>query len=135
MFGLSPLAIRAIVIALVLAATYAAGFGTGWKVNGWRLGTKVAELQTALTAAVAQGTVLAKAVDTCNAGVQRAADIGKSVQAAIPGLLEAAKKAHAAGTAQADRLDRLLANPTRPGADCREAWTAIEAERLAGAPR
>lgn len=131
MFGLPMWAVYAI----VAAGIYLAGFGTGWQVNGWRLGTKVAELETKVVAAVDQGKVLARAVDTCNAGVKAAADVGAKVQAAIPGLLDAARKAHAAGTAQAGKLDQLLTQTAPPGADCREAWAAIEAQQKAGAAR
>lgn len=131
MFGLPMWAVYAI----AAAGIYAAGFGSGWQVNGWRLGTKVANLETQLVAARDQSKVLAAAVNTCNAGVQSAADVGRSVQAAIPVLVDAAKKAHAAGTAQADKIDQLLARPTPANADCRQAWAEIEAQRLAGAPR
>lgn len=131
MFGLPMWAIYAIAAALI----YASGFGSGWQVNGWRLGTKVAELETRLVAAVDQGKVLAAAVDTCNAGVQAAADVGKQVKAALPGLLEAARKAHQAGLATADKLDQALVAGTPKGAGCDDGWAVVEQNRMAGAPR
>ena len=139
-FGVSPAAATRFLVLLVgtavaVVAAGAAGFGAGWKANGWRLGVKVASLETRLVAAVDQGKVLAVAVNACNAGVQAAADVGAQVQAALPGLLEAARKAHKTGLATADKLDQALAAGTPKGAGCDDGWAVVERNRMAGAPR
>lgn len=135
MFGLSPLAIRAIAIALVLAAAYAAGFGTGWQVNGWRLGAKVAKLETRVVAAVDQGKILAAAVEACNAGVEEARVAGQGARALGAQLLDEARRIGAPARAQADRIEALLKKAPPPGADCGEAWAQIQQDRKAGATR
>lgn len=135
MFGLSPLAIRAIAVALVLAATYAAGFGTGWKVNGWRLGVAVAKLETRVVAAVDQGKILAAAVEACSAGVEEARAAGQGARALGARLLEEARRIGAPAKAQADRIEALLKQAPPLGAKCGEAWAEIQQDRKAGATR
>jgi len=131
MFGIPMWAVYAI----AAAGIYLAGFGSGWQVNGWRLSAEVAQLEKKLVAVVDQGKVLAAAVETCNAGVQHAADVGKQVKSALPGLLEAARKAHKTGLATADKLDQALAAGTPKGAGCDDGWAVVERNRMAGAPR
>lgn len=127
--GLSPIVARLVLVAAIAAA----GAALGWTLNGWRLGEEVAQLQTAVTALKAQGDVLAGAVRACNAGVDQAAKAGAAALAQGRDLLAEARRLSAGGRRQAERIEQLLAQPTPAGADCGDAWHAIERDRKAGA--
>lgn len=129
MFGLPMWAVYAI----AAAGIYAAGFGSGWQVNGWRLGAKVARLEGQVGVAVAQGNVLAASVAACNAGVEEARAAGQGARDLGAKLLLEARRIAAPTKAQADRIESLLRQPPPPGAKCGEAWAQIEQDRKAGA--
>lgn len=63
---------------IVATAIAAAGFGAGWTVNGWRLGTRIERLQ-------GENTVYAAANARCGVNVAE-------VKAAVAGLVDAAEK-------------------------------------------
>ena len=65
-------------LAIVAAAIAAAGFGTGWSVNGWRLGARIERLE---------GTTSALQAANQRCGVNVA-----EVKAAVAGLVDAAEK-------------------------------------------
>lgn len=131
MFGLPMWAVYAI----AAAGIYLAGFGTGWQVNGWRLGTKVANLETRLVAAVDQGKILAAAVDACSAGVDEARRAGQGARDLGEQLLAEAQRIGAPAKRQAERIEALLTKTPPPGAKCADAWGQIEQDRKAGASR
>lgn len=123
------LAIKAAIIALVLAAA-AAG---GWTLNGWRLSGQLEQLRGEKKVLEDQVRVLGEATRACSAGVDQAKRVGELAVGQIRAHLAELKNLHAAANREAvDRLEALLKNPTPPGAGCDKAWDAIEAERKAG---
>lgn len=130
-----PLKTKLIAGAIALVVAAAAGFAAGWTINGWRLGTTVAQLETSVATLSAQGKVLAHSVEVCNAGVDAAAKAGAAAVEQGRALVAEARRLAAGSRDQAARLEALLAQPTPAGAGCREAWAAIEADSKARAPR
>jgi hypothetical protein len=88
-----PIAYAAIAAAIAAAII---GFGGGWSVNGWRLGSKVTTL-TAERDGYAQG------VETCNAKVEEANALGKSIQAQAAADAAKARTDAAAALAKANK--------------------------------
>lgn len=116
--------VAALVVALVVGALGAWGLY-------WRGEARAKDAQIAALAA--QGKVLAEATRACNAGVEAArAAASEAVQRGAQ-LLAEARRIGAPAKAQAARIEALLAQGTPAGADCRDAWRAIEADRKAGA--
>lgn len=117
-------------IAAALAVALVVGALGAWGLY-WRGEARAKDAQIAAFAA--QGKVLAEATRACNAGVEAArASSAEAIQRGAQ-LLAEAKRIGAPAKAQAARIEALLAQGTPAGADCRDAWKAIEAQRTAGA--
>lgn len=117
---------------LIALAAVALAFAllTAWGLY-WRGEAREAEVK--ITALAAQGKVLAEATRACSSGVEAArAAASEAVQRGAQ-LLAEAKRIGQPARAQAARIEALLAQGTPAGADCRDAWRAIEANRKAGA--
>jgi len=125
--GSSPFIYLAIAIAI-----FAAGAGSGWTVNGWRLGTQVAKLEGRLEALIGENArVLAAnqrcaidvhAVNLAVAGIAKASDdLTRSANTAM------AKADTAAGKLTASAADILARAPPAPGKEC----ATIDAEQRA----
>ena len=113
-------AVAALAVAVLLA------WGLYWRGEAREAAVKI-------TALAAQGAVLAEATRACNAGVEAArASSAEAIQRGAQ-LLAEAKRIGQPARAQAARIEALLAKGTPAGADCRDAWRAIEADRKAGA--
>ncbi len=81
-----------------------------------------------------QVTVLASAVNACNAGVDQAKRVGDAAVATGAELLEAARKLKAPQKHTIERIETVIERPRAPGEGCDWAWSEIEAQqRKAGA--
>lgn len=133
MFTANPMTM--LYVGLAIAAVSAAGAGyAAWEVNGWRLGTKVERAERERDLAVAQGRVLAQAVNSCSAGVDIAKKASDGAAELGAKLLAEAKRLNAGGQGQVDRIEAALRNPTGLRADgkpkgCDDAWDFIEQQR------
>jgi len=127
----SPLQIKAALVAgaaMLITVLALLVWGLYWRGEAREAAVKI-------TALAAQGKVLAEATRACNAGVEAArASSAEAIQRGAQ-LLAEAKRIGQPARAQAARIEALLAKGTPAGADCRDAWRAIEADRKAGAPR
>jgi len=125
-----------LVAALAIAAMCLALAGWALLERTWRY-QALADLERArgeLSLARAQGKVLAKAVDACNAGVELARQAGEDGRKAGRDLLAAVNRLNAGNVATVAALEDLLAHPEKPGATCEDAWREIEQLRAKAAP-
>jgi len=101
----------AIAAAVIAAVAGAAGFTTGWTVNGWRLGARIERLQ-------GENTVYAGANARCGVNVAE-------VKAAVAGIVKAAderaeqarkgiQKAEAAAVVHINRAAGIIQRPPVP---------------------
>lgn len=124
---------RDLIIAAVLVAL---GFGGGWLVNGWRLGTEVADLNTKVATLEGQKSVLIGANQRCAVNV---ADVKAGVKSVVDAGLEAQRRAavamdKAAGKA-ADHQAKASEALNRPPVPQAEWCAALQAETKAYADR
>lgn len=108
---------------LIYAGISAVLFAAGWTVNGWRLGEKLEHVEAERDTAIAQGDVLASAVDACNDGVKAAKAASDSAAKLSAQLLEDARRRAAAAAGKAAQLEDAL---RRGGTGCDAAWDEIE---------
>ncbi|TAK45276.1 MAG: hypothetical protein EPO27_10690 [Betaproteobacteria bacterium] len=87
------------------------------------------EAKAALVMLEAQSKILAESVRACSAGVAEAKKAGEAAIEDGRKLLAEARRLAAGGRQQAERIERLLAQPTPPGAGCEDAWKDIEKAR------
>lgn len=83
-------------LGIVAVLILAAGFGGGWTVNGWRLGTKVADLNTKVTALESENAVFEAANKRCGVNVAE-------VREAVTGIVKLADARDAAARAAMDK--------------------------------
>lgn len=131
---MTPGQVKLLVRLGIIVAIAAAGAAGGWTLNGWRLGSQIAQLKGELQHERDQLAVLAGGLEACNAGVSAAAKAGDDVLKLAGKLLDAARRVHAGATSTADRLEDLLKQPPPKDADCNQAWDLIEADRKARTP-
>jgi len=101
----------AIAAAVIAAVAGAAGFTTGWTVNGWRLGAKIERLAgeaSALRAANARCGVNVAEVREAVAGIVKAAD--ERAEQARKGI----QKAEAAAVVHINRAAGIIQRPPVP---------------------
>jgi len=124
-FAGGPARIQAMLIAaLAMALTCAAllVYGLWWR--GEAKGMKAE-----LTAAVAQGTVLADALGNCNAATDHTKRVGDAAIAAMGGLVAEAKKAHQDRGKTAATLEEIARQTRKAGEGCDWAWEQIEQQK------
>lgn len=113
----------------IAAASLTIGAYSGWTLNGWRLGAKVAQVEKERDAAIAQANINAAAVTACNTSISSAkAAADYALKAGEKRLAEANLRAKQA-EGQLTALDEYLKRPP-PNAGCDTAWDIIE--RAAG---
>lgn len=114
------LLIGAMAIALVCAALLI--YGLYWR-------GEAKEAKAELGIAIAQGTVLADKLGTCNAGVDQARRVGEAAIAAMTALVADAKKANAGRKITAETLDEIARQARKAGEGCDWAWDQIEQQK------
>lgn len=99
-------------------ALLAAGFGTGWTVNGWRLGTQVEKLDGALTTCEGNVAAYADAVVSQNDSIKAAREAAERAQETARRELEQARQ-------RSDSLDAQIRDLRRARGE-----TCADAEQL-----
>jgi hypothetical protein len=133
--------IKAEVAAVAVVASLAVGFGAGWAINGWRLGTKVATLEGVVETQKQSIATLEGANQRCAAGVadvkgavKAIADDAAARTAAAAAAMKAAEKGAAEHLAAAK--DAMSRPPAAPGTECDRAAAEASAyaKKRKGAP-
>jgi hypothetical protein len=103
----------------IVAAIFAAGAGAGWGLNGWRLNSKVADLEVELANSQARVAVLEPANEKCAVDVKDVRQAFADWQAAEAKRVELVKAAVAAAAATSkahlDQAAKIMTAP-RPAA-------------------
>lgn len=128
----APARLQALLIGVMGMALVCAGlliYGGYWHLQATKKDVE-------LVAARAQVAVLAKATETCNAGVEVARKASDAALTHGRQLLDLARKGQAQGAQVASSIEQLAAQRPAAGEGCTDAWREIEAaERKArGAP-
>src|SRR3990167_5615244 len=126
---MNPLMLARIAYVLVV---FAAGFGAGWTLNGWRLGADVADLEVERANLTARVGVLEPANDKCAADVAEIksayAHLARQDKARAAKSAQAVSEAKGKADAAQARFDAIM-NAPRPtaGKEC-EAIVKEEAD-------
>lgn len=91
------------------------GFGTGWKVNGWRLGSDISDLQNDLRTCQGNVATYADAVKAQNQSITDARKQAESRQKAAQEALERAREANASLQDQIRSLRRAEGKTCQDG--------------------
>ena len=113
-----------IAAAVIAAVAGASGFGTGWALNGWRLGADVARLE-------GQNTAYAGANARCGVNVAEVkAAVSEIVKQGEQRAAEAAKAIKKAETAAVVHLNRAAGIINRPPVPPEQQCDVVRAEQI-----
>lgn len=98
-------------LAIAAAVIFAIGFGSGWAINGWRMGVRLEQCNTRVTALADQVGILAGSLERQSESILAAGKGGAAAAAAADKLLEEARRQNRKLEDGQKRLEAAIRDP------------------------